>query len=224
MPGPGESSRQFDGGYAYVIRATDNPVRPASHVRSEAPVHPATPAHPPAPAHPAGRGPAVDDAEVYVYRDTTEPSGHPAPAATEPGADQPDASYWYDLSGEDSAPVPAETRGPFEPLVASSRPPSDPGPPATATKEFYLTPEAIGEQDVDKPFDQLLAQQRELISEYFKRSDAPGPGDGPRAREQSRYEAPSQAPAGAEPGAGVVGRRPDTTPGASVVGDQPRLW
>jgi hypothetical protein len=94
---------------------------------------------------------------VYVYRDTSEPSGHPAAAATEPAATEPaatepaatepaatgpgatepgagelDASYWYDLSGEGNAPVLAETRGPFEPLVSSSRPPSDPGPPATA--------------------------------------------------------------------------------------------
>jgi hypothetical protein len=38
-------------------------------------------------------------------------------------------------------------------------------------KDFYLTAEAIGEQNVDKHFDQLLAQQRELISEYFKHSN-----------------------------------------------------
>ncbi len=37
-------------------------------------------------------------------------------------------------------------------------------------KDFYLTAEAIGEENVDKHFDQLLAQQRELISEYFKQS------------------------------------------------------
>jgi hypothetical protein len=115
---------------------------------------------------------------VYVYRDTSESSGHPAVAATEPAADEPDASYWYDLSGEDNVPVPAETRGPFEPLVSSSRPPSDPVPPATAIKDFDLTGETIGEQNVDQHFDQLLAQPRELISEQFKRSDAAEPGDG----------------------------------------------
>jgi len=37
-------------------------------------------------------------------------------------------------------------------------------------KDFYLTAEAIGEENVDKHFDQLLAQQRELISDYFKQS------------------------------------------------------
>jgi hypothetical protein len=176
---------------------------------------------------------------VYVYRDTSEPSGHPAAAAAEPGANERDASYWYDLSGQESAPAVAETRGPFEPLVSSSRPPSDPVPPATATKDFHLATEAFGEQNVDKPFDQLVAQQRELISEYFKRSDAAEPGDSPAAREQSRERsreqprhearagAPIQAPAGVDPalldGPDVVGRRPDTPPGARVVADQPRV-
>ena len=42
-------------------------------------------------------------------------------------------------------------------------------------KDLYLTAEAIGETNVDKHFDQLLAQQRELISEYFKHSSATGP-------------------------------------------------
>jgi hypothetical protein len=193
----------------------------------------------------------VQDPEVSVYRDSNEPSSRPAaatkPGATEPGAAEPDASYWYDLSGDDGAPVPDESRGPFEPLVSSSRPPSDPGPPAMPIppgensdensaggrarrleqiKDLYLTEDAIGERNVDKHFDELLAQQRELISEYFKRSDAAGPGDGRTAREPSRHEA--QAPADADPGfpdrPGAVGRRPDAPPEASVVADQPRGW
>jgi hypothetical protein len=147
-------------------------VRPGSHVRAGNPAHPATP------AYPASPGPEGQDAEVYVYRDTSESSGQPAAAATEPGADEPDASYWYDLSGEDSAPVPAETRGPFEPLVSSARPPSDPVPPATTIEDFHLTGEAIAGQNVDKHFDEFGVQERELISEHFKRSDAAEPGDG----------------------------------------------
>jgi hypothetical protein len=208
---------------------------------------------------------------VYVYRDTSEPSGPPAAAATERGADEHDASYWYDLSGEDSAPVLAETRGPFEPLVSSSRPPSDPAhaastpsssaqdpgaPSAMANgaddelmapdiagdhgdensaherarkleqiKDFYLTAEAIGEQNVDKHFDQLLAQQRELIGKYFKQSDV---GDGLTAREETRSETQAEAPAGAGParldGPRAPGRQPDAPPGASVAADQPRVW
>ena len=43
-------------------------------------------------------------------------------------------------------------------------------------KDLYLTAEAIGEQNVDKHFDQLLAQQRELISDYFRQSAAAEPG------------------------------------------------
>ena len=44
-------------------------------------------------------------------------------------------------------------------------------------KDLYLTAEAIGEANVDKHFDQLLAQQRELISEYFRQSStSPAPG------------------------------------------------
>jgi hypothetical protein len=92
-------------------------------------------------------------------------------------------------------------------------------------KDFYLTAEAIGEQNVDKHFDQLLAQHRELISEYFKQSDA---GDGLTARPETRGEAQAQAPAGADPvrldGPGGPGHQPDAPPGASVATDQPRVW
>ena len=252
--GPTESSRQFDGGYAYVIRAADNPVRPATH------------AQPANPAQPAGSRTAVDDADVYVYRDTSEPSGSP-----EPGADERDTSYWYDLSEDDSAPVLTETRGPFEPLMSSSRPPSDPAhaepPPSSSAqvpggpgtmaegaedelmapdvagdhggensaherarkleqiKDFYLTAEAIGEQNVDKHFDQLMVQQRELISEYFKQSEA---GDGLAARGETRGETQPEAPAGADParlgGPGAPGHQPDASPGASFATDQPGVW
>ena len=49
-------------------------------------------------------------------------------------------------------------------------------------KDLYLTAEAIGEANVDKHFDQLLAQQRELISEYFKQSSAAQASGRPRIR------------------------------------------
>jgi len=165
---------------------------------------------------------------VYIYRDSSDAPDSAATAAPGQEADERDASYWYDLSGAESAPVPVETRGPFEPLVSSSGPPpttsapepapgtsaaqvppnaggdtspedSAPGPSSKLEqiREFYLTAEAIGEQNVDKHFDQLLAQQRELISEYFKQS-------------------PAAAQAGADQPAG---------PGeASVVAEPPRVW
>lgn len=38
-------------------------------------------------------------------------------------------------------------------------------------KELYLTAEAIGERALDKHFDQLSQRQRELIREFFERSE-----------------------------------------------------
>jgi hypothetical protein len=66
-------------------------------------------------------------------------------------------------------------------------------------KDLYLTAEAIGEANVDKHFDQLLAQQRELISEYFKQSSAARPAaDSPAA----------DSPADAESAAGAAAEQP----------------
>jgi len=48
-------------------------------------------------------------------------------------------------------------------------------------KDLYLTAEAIGEENVGKHFDQLLAQQRELISDYFRQSAVASPRDGQAA-------------------------------------------
>jgi hypothetical protein len=61
-----------------------------------------------------------------------------------------------------------------------------------------MTAEAIGEENVDKHFDQLLAQQRELISEYFKQSGAKrSPADhGPAGSME-----PEERPEPAEPAA-----------------------
>ena len=97
-------------------------------------------------------------------------------------------------------------------------------------KDLYLTAEAIGEANVDKHFDQLQAQQRELISQYFKHSSAARPAAG--AADQAR--AADQA--GAEP-AGVAGQEPggpgEAAPpsgpagapeSAGVTADQPRVW
>src|SRR5207344_751343 len=106
----------------------------------------------------------------------------------------------YDLPGSAAGPgAPPqsgeEARGPFEPLVSSSDPPGAARPssgdsgagdaPAESAydrarkleqiKDLYLTAEAIGEANVDKHFDQLLAQQRELISEYFRQPGPAGP-------------------------------------------------
>jgi hypothetical protein len=73
-------------------------------------------------------------------------------------------------------------------------------------KDLYLTAEAIGEANVDKHFDHLLAQQRELISEYFRQ---PGPA-GPAA-------------AGGPPPGPAAGPA-DPSEDAPVAADQPRAW
>ena len=55
-------------------------------------------------------------------------------------------------------------------------------PEATAKldqlKDLYLTAEAIGEDALDKHFDQVSQRQRELIKEFFERSDSGSPGAG----------------------------------------------
>jgi hypothetical protein len=156
---------------------------------------------------------------VFVYRDDSRaPDASPRPRA------ENDPAYWYDLLGEDPGPGHEEARGPFEPLQPSGSPvggtsggtgqvpPDAPGresgeAPEQARarkleqlKDLYLTAEAIGEQNVDKHFDQLLAQQRELISEYFRQ---------PGAAEPEHRQAGGQA----------------TPPeGVSVRAEPPRAW
>jgi hypothetical protein len=201
---------------------------------------------------------------VYVYRDVSEPT--PTSSPRRPAAD--DAAYWYDLLAEDAAPQHEQARGPFEPLLPSNtptgavgqRPSAEPeqGSPGGAgnhrqeapeqararkleqLKDLYLTAEAIGEQNVDKHFDQLLAQQRELISDYFGQSAAAqpgglGPGDGGvvgprdgRAAERDGQAAERDgltAETGAvHPDPGAIGGQPGPPEGAGVRAEPPRAW
>jgi hypothetical protein len=239
--GPG-SGGTFDGGYAQVIRPTDHPVPPAGRFqpnpgRPADPAHPAHlahPAHAAGPAHPAGSAPPADR-DVYVYRDVSDPA--PKPSARHAAAD--DAAYWYDLLAEDAAPQHEEARGPFEPLLPSGAPSGPAGqqpgtgqaepareehlePPEQARarkleqlKDLYLTAEAIGEQNVDKHFDQLLAQQRELISEYFRQSAAAQSGGTSPRDAQAAETAPQHQQTGGQ-----------ATPpeGVSVRAEPPRAW
>jgi len=176
---------------------------------------------------------------VYVYRDVSEPTATSTTPPRRPAAD--DAAYWYDLLAEDAAPQHEQARGPFEPLLPSGtptgavgqQPSADPGhrspegagndrqeAPEQARarkleqlKDLYLTAEAIGEQNVDKHFDQLLAQQRELISDYFGHSAAAQPG----------MAGPSN-PGTAHPDPGTAGRQPGPPEGAGVRAEPPRAW
>ncbi len=153
------------------------------------------------------------------------------------------------MLAEDPVPAHHETRGPFEPLVSSSGPPSTANGPAAGTgpasgtwpapgpaadesteaqenararkleqlRDLYLTAEAIGEQNLDKHFNQLMAQQRQLISEYFGESGAARPAvasDGQADPQPAASQAEDRQP----------GR--DVTPpeGVAVRAEPPRTW
>ncbi len=191
-----------------------------------------------------------------MYRDVSEPTPTSSPRRL--AAD--DAAYWYDLLAEDAAPQHEQARGPFEPLLPSSTPTGAVGQQPSAEpeqrspggagsdpqeapeqararkleqlKDLYLTAEAIGEQNVDKHFDQLLAQQSELISDYFGQSAAAEPGvAGPRdgqvaERDGQAAERNGQAAAtaAARPDPGAVGGQPGPPEGAGVRAEPPRAW
>ena len=228
---PGGPGPVGPGGYAQVIRPTDRPVPPAG--RSQ-----------PNPGRPADPTPRPADQDVYVYRDVSDPAPKP-PAQPQPAAD--DAAYWYDLLAEDPVPRHEETRGPFEPLLSSSapvgqqpsaeqarRPPDEardesPEAPERARarkleqlRDLYLTAEAIGEQNVDKHFDQILAQQRELISEYFRQPAPAQPAPAQPAPGQPDLAGPR---GGRGDGAGAAPSGQATPPeGVSVRAEPPRAW
>ena len=230
-PGSVGPGRTF-GGYAQVIRPADHLGPAANRVQP----NPGQPVGPASSARPADR-------DIYVYRDVSDPA--PTPSARHLAAD--DTAYWYDLLAEDPVPRHEETRGPFEPLLSSSGTPSAAGPGGTEQvqgpphaargespeapeqararkleqlKDLYLTAEAIGEQNVDKHFDQLLARQRELISEYFRQSAAAKPAARPRDG--------LTAEAGAEhyetDDSGATGGPAGPPEGAGIRAEPPRAW
>lgn len=151
-----------DAEYAEVVHA-ERTHRPASQPPKPQPPKPQG-------SKPQGQQPPAGEPapEVFVYRDLDDP------AATTPG--RPDAGQ--------------ETRGPFEPLVKSGDTPPPPSPrdeipderPDLETrsldkiKDLYATAEAIGDDNVDRHFDDLMRRQRELITEYFKETRSE-PGD-----------------------------------------------
>jgi hypothetical protein len=97
-------------------------------------------------------------------------------------------------------------------------------------KDFYLTAEAIGEQNVDKHFDELLARQRELISDYFRRSAAAqpavtSPGDGLAADADADADAEAEDRDARGPGGPRVADGQISAPeGAGLAADPPRAW
>jgi hypothetical protein len=95
-------------------------------------------------------------------------------------------------------------------------------------KDLYLTAEAIGEQNVDKHFDQLLAQQRQLISEYFSQASAAGPAEtGPPETGPAETGAGVTGPGrtqAAEAGPVVASPRNGPRDDAGIAAEQPRAW
>jgi hypothetical protein len=184
---------------------------------------------------------------VYVYRDDSDPAPRPSP----PARSEDDAAYWYDLLAEEPVPQRPEARGPFEPLQHSSGPSDAASTPAAGTeqapgpasderadapenararsleqlKDLYRTAEAIGEQNVDKHFDLLLAQQRLLIGEYFGQFGAPRPTvAGPRDGEAAPWRAGGEEPPRHGGEAEVRQRDGEVTPpeGLAVWAEPPR--
>jgi hypothetical protein len=142
----------------------------------------------------AGREPSVTEPAGPTAR-----AGPAGPAETVRSAAPPSTA----AQSETRAPLrtgPAEenphvVRGPFEPLVEAGGPTARPSEPEAADDEFpgladdgpvgsadaalerlkalHLTAAAVEPQSLDAHFDQLLARQRKLISEYLGQADGP---------------------------------------------------
>jgi hypothetical protein len=69
-----------------------------------------------------------------------------------------------------ASPVPAESADRPIPEAASAK--------LDQIKDLYLTAEAIGEDALDKHFDQVSERQRQLIREFFERSGGPDQSSG----------------------------------------------
>ena len=153
------------------------------------------------------------------------PYGPDDPAYGPPSADwyareEADRYAREEQEEEEAAGEPEEpqhVRGPFEPpqhsaeqaalyRVLAGEPPEDGGldRPLGRLKDLYQTAEAVGADNLDKHFEELLDRQRQLIREYF--SDF-----GRRGRPASRAGETGQPSAGqpsaGEPRAGGNGPR-----------------
>lgn len=228
------------GGYAPVIRATDHPAPPAGAGRTGRMVRPGGPDGPPDDdlyvyRDPSARAGYLADQRAqereaaYWYDLSIDPgasereeargpfepllpSGGAPPRAGRPQPSTPDAMM-AGLAAQAQQPEPGAPgdEGPEEPAHAQAR-------KLEQIKDFYLTAEAIGEENVDKHFDQLLAQQRELISEYFRQSAAARHADGLPAQAAANPIEPRQ------PGHTGQSGQFGTPEGAGVAAEPPRSW
>jgi hypothetical protein len=140
---------------------------------------------------PAARAPVDEDAEpttpLPVILPGATPLPRPAPVEAPRGFFEPARpTRSASVTGSVEPPPPAERLGAMPPANPSPAglPAGDPlgGPVPQAAnaeleqiKDLYLTAEAIGEDALDKHFDQVSRRQRELIREFFDRSQ-PGAG------------------------------------------------
>jgi hypothetical protein len=137
---------------------------------------------------------------MFVYRDVGGPDEPDEQQTAEPGvpygpddpAYGPPSPDWYARDDEAEAgqqeafEEPRHVRGPFEPLPhpgaaahamepLDTRDDNDPASPGDRAleriKDLYLTAEAIGAENLDRHFEELLERQRQLISEYFEEGD-----------------------------------------------------
>ena len=234
------------GGYAPVIRATDFPVPPAGAGRSGRPARPGGSDRsadedvyvyrdPSARAGHLAEQRAQEREAAYWYDLSVEPAAPQREEARGPfepllssSGPPPDAAWHQPPDPDAIFATPAEVAnddtagdgGPEEPAHAQAR-------RLEQIKDLYLTAEAIGEKNVDKHFDQLLAQQRELISEYFRQSAAARRADGLPAQADGNPMEPRQP--GGQPGhVGQPGQSGYTgqagTPEGAGVATPPRAW
>jgi hypothetical protein len=194
----------------------------------------------------AGQGPGENDT-AYWYDLPGSGAGTGAATGTPPQRGEETRGPFEPLVSSSDPPGAARSfsEAPDAPYAAEpvGQAPADDGPGGTheetaydrarkleQIKDLYLTAEAIGESNVDKHFDQLLAQQRELISEYFRQPGGADPAAGAQPAEAQSAEAAGPADqAETGPGArrdpGPVSGGPATPPeGARVAADHPRAW
>jgi hypothetical protein len=179
-----DSGGEHDGAYWYDLPAAE---AEAAAVTTQAPEPIRGPFEPLVSSH--GQAPAGGDGQAV-----------PGPAA--PGTAQPHAA-----SAAEPPEEPGAGGGHEDSADVRER-------KLEQIKDFYLTAEAIGEENVDRHFDELMAHQRALISEYFRQS---GTTPGTAGPAESATAEPAEP---AEP-AGPAG---PAEPGAGIAAEQPRAW
>jgi len=166
---------------AALQRATQTDVAPAELAAAR----PADPGQvsPPVPAERDEDSEPTSPLPVILLGATELPRPAPVEAprgffeAAKPAADAPDerpVSVTGAVVPPLAAPTPAsEPPEPDKPARRERVMPEAASAKLEQLKDLYLTAEAIGEEALDKHFDQVSERQRQLIREFFERS---GPG------------------------------------------------